>query len=510
MKSNTLRLVTLLLSVLITVSLLGACTITPPVSNVTDATSGGSTPTGEVAAEEPTKLKVFLRERWAGVDFDNLSINYIQEKTNTKWDVVVSNAQNKITVLLAAGEIFDIMNLGSDDVFERQLVEEGQLLPLNKYFDKAPNMYERKKDIWDSMVHADGNIYTYSASVSTTFAAFIPSYRKDWLDKFGLTVPKTIDEYLIVADKFSNGDPDGDGNKNTYALGFDQDYRRFNHIFAAYGALPFSWQNVNGEIINGTVHPGAREALRTMNKLYEMGTFDPEFITDDANRVKAKYIEGVYGAMCMPVQIFDTKNLNDYYKPFKDKNPDASWVEGPVPDAQGYTKTGLYTVSQRGWVRTAVSAKTKEVDAVMRVLDWLHTDEGLMFVNYGFEGQHYKIEDGVVIPLVDGNGQKEFGITQCYIAMEWLFKETSREFQQVKDYANSLGVWDPVDGIFVEEADLYKSDLEDYAKNQYLKIILGEVPVDEGFDELLSEWTKRGGDKLTEAYNKAYQAKLIK
>jgi len=51
MKSNTLRLVTLLLSVLITVSLLGACKITPPVSNITDRiyTYNRYMPPGEVS-----------------------------------------------------------------------------------------------------------------------------------------------------------------------------------------------------------------------------------------------------------------------------------------------------------------------------------------------------------------------------------------------------------------------------------------------------------------------------
>ncbi len=43
--------------------------------------------------------------------------------------------------------------------------------------------------------------------------------RQDWLDKFGLEIPQTMDELLTVIDKFTNEDPDGDGENNTYGIG---------------------------------------------------------------------------------------------------------------------------------------------------------------------------------------------------------------------------------------------------------------------------------------------------
>ncbi len=43
--------------------------------------------------------------------------------------------------------------------------------------------------------------------------------RQDWLDKFDLEIPQTMDELLTVIDKFTNEDPDGDGENNTYGIG---------------------------------------------------------------------------------------------------------------------------------------------------------------------------------------------------------------------------------------------------------------------------------------------------
>ena len=35
-----------------------------------------------------------------------------------------------------------------------------------------------------------------------------------------------------------------------------------------------------------------------------------------------------------------------------------------------------------------------------------------------------------------------------------------------------------------------------------VKIIFGDIPVDEGFDEMVSGFYRRGGQELTDAYNK--------
>ena len=165
-------------------------------------------------------------------------------------------------------------------------------------------------------------------------------------------------------------------------------------------------------------------------------------------------------------------------------------------------------MSPRGWVRNGVYAGTKELDAVMRVIDWMSTEEGQMTNFYGIEGQHYIIDDnGVVVRLVSDEGMKQLGLTQCYIVTDWLELHSSPESMAVTEFGAKYATYSKNDGLFVEESQLYETDLNEYCKNQVLRIILGDVPVDEGFDEMLREWDKRGGKELTAAYNKAYQAR---
>ena len=67
--------------------------------------------------------------------------------------------------------------------------------------------------------------------------------RKDWLDKLGLQIPVTLEDYYNVMKAFTNEDPDGDGLNNTYGYGAFIDIRvvedglgcRFAPFFGAFG-----------------------------------------------------------------------------------------------------------------------------------------------------------------------------------------------------------------------------------------------------------------------------------
>jgi ABC-type glycerol-3-phosphate transport system substrate-binding protein len=201
--------------------------------------------------------------------------------------------------------------------------------------------------------------------------------------------------------------------------------------------------------------------------------------------------------------------VNGYNEPFKANNPDGELVYADVPKGPTYREDiNFSALSPRGWVRNGVYAGTKELDAVMRVIDWFSSEEGQMTNFFGIEGQHYTVDaDGVVKRLVNDDGLKELGLTECYIVTDWLETANSKPLQEATAFGASLATYNKNDGLVVEEKTLYEADLEEYVSNQMLRIILGDVPVDAGFDELLAEWDKRGGKELTAAYNKAYKAK---
>lgn len=65
---------------------------------------------------------------------------------------------------------------------------------------------------WDAATGADGNPYAVPFSAQA-FALFV---RSDWRDAVGASVPTSWAELDALARQFTTGDPDGDGEDNTY------------------------------------------------------------------------------------------------------------------------------------------------------------------------------------------------------------------------------------------------------------------------------------------------------
>lgn len=74
-------------------------------------------------------------------------------------------------------------------------------------------------------------------SLSGTPSNHVVAIRQDWLNKLNLEVPKTLDDYITVMRAFTNDDPDGDGEKNTYGMG-GSGTGTLSPLFGAYGASP--------------------------------------------------------------------------------------------------------------------------------------------------------------------------------------------------------------------------------------------------------------------------------
>lgn len=514
MKSSYFKITSLLIIFVFVFSLLAGCAgsktqkaeATPAK---TEAGSETTTATRETP-KEPDPLEIFITERWAGVSYDNMSVHYVEEKTNTKWNVTAvppEDYDGKLDIYLASGERPDIFQ---SSINIQKYAEAGILLPLNDYIEKHPNLKKYMADCIELLKDSrDGNVYYLPGKGDTV--DFTILYRKDWLDKLGMEIPTTLDEYYDVAVAMSTQDPDGNNKKDTYAFGARgfSDFRYFDHIFAAYGTLPFyALLSEDGQVIDGTIQPGAKEALRYLNKLYTAGAIDPEFVTDNEDRTDQKFKKGMFGATCNYYFVMDTANTYGYYKAFHDNNPGGVLVQGPPLTTPGYKYYGMRSNGATGWIGHCVCKEAKNIDAAFRVFDWLATEEGQMFTWYGKEGEHYKIEDGMVKSLIPIEDYPKYGITQIYLLNDNLTKHYSKEFQQVFAEANKYKKNQPTEGLTVPEWAKYSQLLKDYIKEMYLRMVIGDVPVDGGFEEFVEEYKKRGGEELYKAYNEAYQQRL--
>ena len=500
-------------SVTMAVSLLSACSPgnadSPATSAEEKTTSAADNGNGETTAGEsgePVELTLFL---------DNMNItdgSYVKTEieriTNTKLNIIQATPDemdNKLNIMLASGDIPDIFQCETTTM-EGKLLSSGILLPINEYWDEYPNIKSgREEEIWELMKYKDGNVY--SIGVDGQNPLQIMAYRQDWLEKFNMEVPETLDEYFEFTKKVAKEDPDENGIDDTFAFGAYQPllFQWLDHIFGAYGVLPNYWMEVDGRIVDGAVLPGAKDALVFLNKMYSEGLIDPEFVTDDAYRWQSKVKSGIFGAGTTKLQLFDKNNWRNYYQPFIQSNPEGKLVYGPVLKGGCDSPVGERMASRRGWVRTFVYKDSPNVDAALRVIDYLMSEEGNLFIMYGKEGEHYEWEGDKVVRLIDNAKAQELDLEKFYIAQKTLFLHSSDELFDAMEFLKEEGVTtpDPVDGIFIDElSDIYP-DLQDLTVTRFVEMIIGEVPVETGFDKFVQEWYAKGGTELEEAINKA-------
>lgn len=487
-------------------------------SKSAEESGAGEVTKGEAAAqreqgsggnqEEPAHLKLFLTNK--NIVDGSYAKTMIEKATNTKLEIIqvpTKDLDNKLNILLASGERPDIIQCETETM-ESELLAAGILLPLNEYWDNYPNLKNaRDEATWDLMRYTDGNIYSIGIKNPNPLA--IIAYREDWLEKLGLKVPANLEEYYQAATAMSKEDPDGNGMNDTFAFGGYQnvDTAWFDHIFGAFGALPNYWMTVNGHIENGSVQPGMKDALVYLNKMYKDGLIDPEFVTDDAKRWQQKVKTGIYGAGVTKIHIFDRNNWSNYYEPFIQNNPDGEHVYGAVLQGGSDTPVGIRMASERGWLRTFISKDSKNIDACLRLLDYLTSEEGNRFTQYGVEGEHYKWEGDKLIRLIDDKETQDLDLNKFFIGNTVLFDHSSPELFDAFEFSRTISTPNPVDGIFINELNSIYPKLREITNTRYIEMIVGETPIDGGFEDFVKEWYSRGGDKLTKALDEAYQAK---
>lgn len=122
-------------------------------------------------------------------------------------------------------------------------------------------------------------------------------------------------------------------------------------------------------------------------------------------------------------------------------------------------------------------------------------------------GNIIKWEDEKIVRLLSEDETQELDLNKFKIGNSELFEHSSDELFDAFEFSHEISVSNPVDGIFIPELmDIYPK-LKEIANIRYIEMIVGETPVDSGFDAFVEEWNSRGGQELEDALNAAYQAR---
>jgi len=255
--------------------------------------------------------------------------------------------------------------------------------------------------------------------------------RKDWLDKLGLPVPKTTQEYFNTLRAFKERDPGGVGRNRVIPFIMNKDVRwSAGNIVEPFIDPNLSARDrwINFVSDRAFLLPGYKEGFRFLNQMWNAGLIDPDFpLYKDDLTMNNLMKSGVVGSFVHNWdQIFRDSDrlITDLIK----NVPDAEWVAlDCITSSDGITHKISYDPAG---INYFIPKSSKNPDAAMRYLNWLAKYENYHFIQTGPEGIVHTLVDGVpkLIPGASDGWIQNSGQNIDYTPiMNGLFLQTQEE-----------------------------------------------------------------------------------
>ena len=347
---------------------------------------------------------------------DWVGFRIIKEKLNIdlKLTALPSNEADqdvKISAAAAADNLPDLFMVRRDTWL--RLVKQGLIAPVDDLYAKMPIRTKVQYDA-DSIAFTtvDGKSYGLASpgSIAKNEGILI---RKDWLDKLGLPVPKTTEEFFTVMKAFTYNDPDGNGKNDTYGYGafieinnYEEGLgRRLDPWFGAFGVAG-TW-NLTKDNFGLNVRKSAYyDAMAFVKRMVDEGVMDPNWLAYKKDDFRAAWKQGRFGIMREQNAAYAATSN---YAPFDKNFPNGEWLAiDPPMGPKGDASVGVYTKAFRIYALSDKVTDAKK-DAIARLLEWMSSDEGYYLLGWGVEGVNYTLQDG--IPVADGVPDAEYAFT---------------------------------------------------------------------------------------------------
>lgn len=327
----------------------------------------------------------------------------IEKKTNTAVDWQEPSAgdtSQQFNIMLASGSYPDIIYWPTDSYPGGlpKLLQDGVAIKLNDLIEKhAPNfkkLLDSNAELKKQVTLNDGTIAHFpKIELDLQRNAYIGfQLRKDWLDKVGLDVPTTIDEWYTVLKAFKEKDPNGNGLADEIPLGEYNNMKAIYTFAAAWGVRTgFYLEPASKKMAYGPLQPAFKEYVSTMNKWFNEGLIEPEYASLDGKAFDAKFTNNLYGAMVGYMSGFDKFNSL-----MKGGNPNFKLVASPDPIGPGgkpYSNNDSL-IQHVGGEGAFISSQNKNPIHSVKFIDFMYGQEGSDLLNWGIIGETYQVENG--------------------------------------------------------------------------------------------------------------------
>ncbi len=416
-------------------------------------------------------------------------------------------------------DILGVMNYYSTGA--EGAIEDGVIIDIYDALQElAPNYWERlsaSSDDFLQMVTDSGQMGSIAQLLMDKGSENMgPIIRKDWLDNLGLDVPKTYDELheALLAMKNEYGAVSyltADGNDIDLASGFN--------------ITPGGYNLVEGEIVSAFDTEAYKEYLQMIAQWYSEGLFNDDFYNDSLNDMRSDMANDM-------VSFIDgsAENMGEVYD-YNRENTSMELVAMRYPtQTEEYDvhvgQTGTIIKNSDTW---SISTACGDIEPLMKLVNWLYSDDAYYVYNWGTEGETYTIDsngDPQWTDLVINNPDYNYmfasylyasGVGSVYYPGVYDMSKSHYNYrpEQLEAYDLYMELSDGAYNVpnYVStsmtleeqlEYNSYATDMQTYYEQVILQLITGTMSFDE-WDSFVETLHTMGLDRMVEIMGDVYQ-----
>lgn len=413
-----------------------------------------------------------------------------------------------------------------------QLINDGVIYDLTEYLPLyAPDYWATitaagNEDILQALKTDSGKLYSVGQFVENDYnITYVgPVVRQDWLDECGLDTPVTLEDWeeMLVAFKEKYGATFGFRVARLDMAGLGSGvgaYGSFNRLL---------YVDDNGQVQLGQAQPEWKEYMEILNKWYDMGLIDKDSVTMDDAAVRTKVLNGEIGASYTAMS-----QLTNWCLDAEAEGTGANWVGITHPrEAEGVPTCMIPTRASRyqGWgAMVSTSCPEEKLITALQWLNYGYTEEGMMYWNYGTEGETYTIDADGKVQWTELVSEDPLGVSEA--ARKYTGVAGTGISIQLADYvklknseASAAAVYEWIDNTegpkhsvpilaLTDEESVQYTDkmaaIQTYVQEMGLKFMTGDESLD-SFDAYLAELDAMGLQECLEIQQAAYERYLAK
>ena len=457
---------------------------------------------------------------------------YTDEDIATKMPLIMSDPDNMPDLFWQAG-------LTEEDVLSYS--QQGLLLQMDDLIDQyGPNVQAclAANDVNDGYARSvDGNIWSLPAYNDRGVYGIVTfQINNRWMENCGITeYPTNLEELKALLRTFKEMDANGNGDPNDemIMMSAPEDVSAIlNSAVGFYTPWPYTGAVYAADYGTTEAKPvyadeRYRYVVEFMHELYAEGLFEENMFSVSADERTARRLSDLYGV------------LPGYAYPGVEEKYNADeWTSIDILASDNQAEyPAIHVGPAYQSCMAVISANTKYPEAVMRLLDYMFTNEGAaLFSNYYKPSEYDLKAAGVsdeVIEMLDKGyaAEPDMGLVMINrigtYGCRWLgnleqYKldvETTYASNIHKTSAELVAKYQDQGKIRIhpnhtlkfsaEEAETiaqYQTDIDTYVKDRLAIWIVGEEEElnDDTWAAYLAQLEKMNMDKLTDAYQSAY------